>query len=212
MKLYGISGIGADERVYKGLFIDSDFVFIDWIKPNKDESLKSYSARLSSVVDVSEDFGLIGVSFGGIVAVEIAKKLDPKLVILISSIELSSELKPLYRYFGRTKLNSLLPTSFYNLPRGLARFLFGTKSLLLDQILDDTDLSFTKWAVNQLLSWENKSKIDNLYRIHGTKDKLLGCPKPGIRNFLIENGGHFTIVDEAVEVSDLINKIVLLSY
>lgn len=211
MKLYGISGIGADERVYKGLLIDSDFVFIDWIKPNKDESLKSYSARLSSVVDVSEDFGLIGVSFGGIVAVEIAKKLDPKLVILISSIELSSELKPLYRYFGRTKLNSLLPTSFYNLPRGLARFLFGTKSLLLDQILDDTDLIFTKWAVNQLLGWENKSKIDNLYRIHGAKDKLLGCPKPEIRNFLIENGGHFTIVDEAVEVSDLINKIILLN-
>ena len=209
MKLYGISGIGADERVYEGLSFNCEFVFIEWVKPYKSEYLKSYSARLSSIIDTTEDFGLIGVSFGGLVAIEIAKVLNPQLVILVSSIEVSSELSSLYKYIGKAKLNRLFPVQFYDLPRNIAKFLFGTKSSLLNQILDDTDLSFTKWAVNELLNWENEEKVNNVYRIHGTKDRLLKCPDKGSRTFIIKNGGHLTIIDQAKEVGDLVNLIVL---
>ena len=84
-----------------------------------------------------------------------------------------------------------------------------TKSSLLNHILDDTDLSFTKWAVNQLLNWKNEEKVNNVYRIHGTKDRLLKCPDKGSRTFIIKNGGHLTIIDQAKEVGDLVNLIVL---
>lgn len=209
MKLYGIGGLGADKRVYEGLSFTCDFIFIDWIEPLRKEPLNEYAKRLSSVIDTSEEFGLIGVSFGGLVAVEIAKEINPKLVILVSSIETDLEMSNLYQCFGKTKIATLLPFQFFDLPRAFACYLFGTKSPMLGEILDDTDLSFTKWVVNQLLNWENRTKINNLYRIHGTKDRLLKCPTESERNFLIENGGHLMVVDEAEKVSEIIKMIVL---
>ena len=37
MKIYGISGLGADKRVFKYLKLDFDFIPIDWIDPLKDK-------------------------------------------------------------------------------------------------------------------------------------------------------------------------------
>lgn len=212
MKLYGISGLGADERVYERLSFNCEFQFVNWIIPHKNEPLKEYAKRLSLIIDTSEEFGLIGVSFGGLIAIEIAKVLNPKLVILISSIEMSSEMNYLYRSFGKSKISLLFPVQFFDLPRGFAKYLFGTKSPLLNEILDDTDLRFTKWAINQLLNWKNTEKVNNLYRIHGTKDRLLKCPVGGSKNFLIKNGGHLAIVDEAEKVNEIIELILSQIY
>ena len=46
-KIYFISGLGADKRVFS--FLDLSFcdpVFIEWIPPLKKESLKEYALRL----------------------------------------------------------------------------------------------------------------------------------------------------------------------
>ena len=52
--------------------------------------------------------------------------------------------------------------------------MFGTeKKELLNSILADTDLNFTKWAIRELMNWENQSRLENLIKIGGTKDKLL---------------------------------------
>lgn len=211
MKLYGISGLGADERVYEALSFDCDFIFIEWVDPKEKESLYDYAIRLSKVIDTTEEFGLIGVSFGGLVISEMVKFLNPEFVILVSSVEFDSELKEMYKTFGNTKINQILPEWFYDLPTPIAKFLFGTSSPLLSEILDDMDLSFTKWAVNELLNWKNSTKIKNLYRIHGTEDKFFSCPPKEDNVNLIDGGGHFTIVDDSEKVNVLINKIISLN-
>ena len=46
---------------------------------------------------------------------------------------------------GETNLASLVPSKLFDIPRGIAKFLFGTeKTELLNNILDDTDNSFYK--------------------------------------------------------------------
>lgn len=65
MKIYGISGLGADKRVFEFLTLDDEFIPINWIAPHKKEPIKEYSKRISTVIDTHNDFCLIGVSFGG---------------------------------------------------------------------------------------------------------------------------------------------------
>lgn len=114
MKIYGISGLGADERVFKFLNLKFEFVPISWIEPLKNETIENYSKRLSKIIDSKKDFCLIGVSFGGLIAVEISKILNPKLTILISSAHTKDELRPIYRWFGKTKLIKIIPTFLFD--------------------------------------------------------------------------------------------------
>jgi pimeloyl-ACP methyl ester carboxylesterase len=206
LKIYGISGLGADKRVFDFLKLDYSLIPVEWIKPLERETLKDYSVRLSGVIDTKSDFALIGVSFGGLVAVELSKLLKPRLTILISSVEVKNELRPIYRIIGKLGLLNKLPSNLFDPPRNIAQFIFGTDNKeLLDSILDDTDLKFAKWAVNELVNWDNQDRIKNLIRIHGTKDKLI--PWRGSNKVeLIENGEHLMIVDRSDEISKIINE------
>lgn len=156
MKIYGISGLGADRRVFDFLNLDLELIPIDWIEPKTHESIQDYSLRLSKFIDTGSDFGILGVSFGGLVAIEISKTLKPRFTILISSVATKTEIPVFYRLLGKSGLLKLLPQNLYNPPRWLAHYLFAAKNTdLLDQILDDTDLRFTKWAINELVHWSN---------------------------------------------------------
>jgi len=148
MKIYAISGLGADERVFDFLKLNCNLIPIDWITPKKNEPIEKYAIRLAEVINQNEPFGLLGVSFGGLIATEISKKLNPKITILISSAETKNELRNIYSLFGKTNIVNLIPQKLFNLPKGIAYFLFGAnKKELLKNILDATDLSFTKWAI-----------------------------------------------------------------
>ncbi|OAN62538.1 hypothetical protein A8B79_03035 [Balneola sp. EhC07] len=206
MKIYGISGLGADKRVFDFLNLDYPLIPVEWIEPIENETLKDYSIRLSKIIDRNSDFALVGVSFGGIVAVEISKILEPRLTILISSAETKNELRPIYRSVGKTGLLNSLPDKLFDPQRNIAKFIFGTNNkILLNSILDDTDLSFAKWAINELVNWSNLDRIENIVRIHGTNDKLIPWSGSG-KVELIDNGEHFMIVDRADEISEIINK------
>ena len=76
---------------------------------------------------------------------------------------------------------------------------------ILNDILEGTDLKFAKWAVNELVNWDNQNQVDNVIRIHGTKDKLIPWRGSG-KVELIEDGEHFMIVDRAGEISKIINE------
>lgn len=208
MILYAISGLGADERVFQFLQLNPDYalIHIKWIKPIQEESLSDYAKKLSSQIDRSVKFGLIGVSFGGLIAVELSLFLNPEITILISSAATKNEIPFYYRLIGKTGVLSLLPTSIFKLPNFIASFLFGAQHKeLLVNILKDTDLKFAKWAIKQLCNWSNVLELSNLIKIHGTKDKLIPLKRKS-NTFVIEKGGHFMIVDKAEKISLIINE------
>ncbi|MEM8524959.1 MAG: alpha/beta hydrolase [Bacteroidota bacterium] len=206
MTIYGISGLGADERVFEYLELDDELIPIRWIKPNRKESLANYAKRLAQKINQEEPYGILGVSFGGIVAVEISKYLNPQITILISSAETKHELRMVYRLVGKLSVIPLLPTFLFDPPRKLASFLFGTqKRNLLNAILDDTDLNFAKWAINQLTLWNNEETLNNCLKISGKSDKLIP-PNIDDKTVLIDEGEHFMIVDKAKEIGEIINQ------
>ena len=207
MKIYAISGLGADKRVFQYLNLDFDMIPINWIEPIKGESIEDYAKRLSSKIKLNEKFAIMGVSFGGLVAVEISKISNPEITILISSAETRKEIPKLYRFIGGLGILKILPKKMFDPPRLLARFLFGAKHFeLLNQILNDTDLNFAKWAINELINWGNSEKVKNqTLKISGSRDKLIP-PILGEDIIEIKGGQHFMIVDRANEISDTINE------
>lgn len=207
MKIFAISGLGADKRVFEYLTLEYELVPVEWITPKNKERIVDYSKRLIEKygIENENDYGILGVSFGGLIATEISKLTKPKLTILISSVETKSELNGLIKLAGKSRLIELIPEKLLNPPKAIAHFMFGTdEKELLNSILDDTDLKFTKWAIRELMNWKNQTRLSNLIKIGGSKDKLL--PPKGKNTILIEQGEHFMIVDKAKEISEIINE------
>lgn len=205
MKLFCLSGLGVDERAFKNISInDVELIHIPWIEPFKNESLENYSKRLLLTQNIPENCNLLGVSFGGMVAQEIAKIIKPKKLFIISSIKGNSDLPAILKAFGNIGLNRLIPSSFLKWANPFTFYFFGVKEpenkSLLKQILKETDSTFLKWAMNAILKWDSKIELDAV-RIHGDNDKLLPPINP---NFSIKNGGHFMIISKANEISKII--------
>ncbi len=72
MKMYLIGGLGADERVFKYLSLEFKTEIIQWIEPMPKEKISAYALRVSQQINQNEEFGILGVSIGGIVAIEIS--------------------------------------------------------------------------------------------------------------------------------------------
>jgi pimeloyl-ACP methyl ester carboxylesterase len=217
MNAYFISGLGADKRIFSKLKLNEkiNIIHIDWIAQKKNESLAVYAERLSNVIDITQPFALVGVSFGGMIAVEIAKILKPVTTIIISSTMLSAQLPALYRFAGKLGLLKLIPAKLLKSSNKLTQnYYFGTRSsnekILLSKIIKDTDPYFLKWAVGSILSWKNETRPEQIYHIHGTNDKILYA-KTARPDFVIENGTHFMVYQNAEEVSGIIDQIVLNS-
>lgn len=206
MRIYCLSGLGADKRVFDYLTLNAELVSIDWLPPIAGESIEKYAMRLAEGINRKDAFGILGVSFGGLVAVEISKVLKPTITILISSAETRKELWSVFKMIGRLGLAKVLPASFFNPPKWLMVHLFEAENKrLLGEILDDSDVKFAKWATNELLTWKNQQRLVSVLKIGSVKDRLLPSDSDGdIR--LIANGGHFMIVDRAFEVSNIINE------
>lgn len=210
MKVYCISGLGADSSVFELLKIDNPKVCVEWIPSFRWESLSAYAKRLCAQVDTSEPFVLLGVSFGGMLAIEMNKFIQPKRTILITSSARRSELPGWIRLIAKTKLNRIIPTPLFGAnPKGLIWF-FGVKSELgkkmVTAIAKKSDPIFTKLCIDKVLNWDNEWIPENLVRINASDDSLLPAPK-GIESIVIKQAGHFAIIENADEISDRVDQI-----
>ncbi|WP_041736486.1 alpha/beta fold hydrolase [Dyadobacter fermentans] len=210
MNVYFISGLGADERVFTKLKLDPrlNVKYIKWVKPQKKETLQHYAARLSTQIDMSQPFQLVGLSFGGVVASEIADIACPQQVTLISSMSTGVPLSKFYQLMIKFLLMSPLSAPLLKSANRLTYNYFGADTpelkKLLKKILHDTDAKFLKWALVRMSGWNRKERIDNVFHIHGTADKLIPIiiVKPDI---VIEDGGHLMIYAQADQISKILN-------
>ena len=211
MKVYFISGLGADERVFRHIRLPSHFevVHLNWISPNKNESLQSYALRMAEKIDHSGRFGLVGLSLGGIVATEIAKVYPPEKIVLISSIPLSTHMPVYFRWAGSLQLHKIVPIGLIKRMAKLKR-LFTTETSedkqMLRAMIDSCDPAFIRWAFMAALTWRNRELPQNFSHIHGAADEILPVrfTKPGYR---IEKAGHMMILNRSARINELLEEI-----
>jgi hypothetical protein len=76
--LYLFSGLGADKRIFQRLDLSGYAVnYIEWILPLEGETIEQYASRLLCQITAPNPT-LIGLSFGGIMAIEVAKLMGIK--------------------------------------------------------------------------------------------------------------------------------------
>lgn len=211
-ELYILSGLGADERVFQRLDLSGfTATFIKWIIPKDKETIENYATRLLDQITSKKPI-LIGLSFGGLIAVEIAKQIKTEKVILIASAKTKNEIPFYYRFAGQLGIHKLLPTRLLKSSNFITNWFFGTSSTfdkqLLKQILIDTDPTFLKWAIEKVVTWTNRTQTKNVFHIHGTSDKILPVNFVNC-NLKIKNGGHLMTLNKADELNKILQEQIM---
>lgn len=211
--VYFISGLGADASVFQRLSLKKGLAVhhLPWLIPTGEESMESYALRMAKSITDPERSILVGLSFGGIMAIEIAKRIPVKKVVLISSVKSKSEMPAKLNLIGLLNLQKLLPASKLLHFKELTSWFFGAregsdKAMLYD-LLDRSDDRLIDWSADKVVSWQGEHQLQNIVHIHGTADAVF--PIRNIRpDRIVKGGPHFMVFTHAAEVSDWLNETI----
>ena len=206
--IYLFGGIGADHRVFDYLDLSPyEKVPVVWIAPLKEETIEDYAKRLLTQIPTSKPI-LMGVSFGGMIAMELGKLIETEKIILISSVRTREDLPGHFKWIDRINRHIAISPAVLKKSQRIACWFFSVKEKwekdLLCSIIQDTNDDFLVWAIEKLTHWENEKRLENVVKIHGTKDRLLPITTA---DYKVEKGGHFMVINRAREISDVLKGL-----
>ena len=200
----------------------------DWPPHRGGESLAAFAGRCAELwvggggpVDAGRPVWLGGVSFGGMVALEMGRHLlaagtPPAGVVLIASCRSREAVTPAFR--RRAALGGLLPAGplrFFLGGPGARHFarregLSGRWPGTLAAMGRETDIPFLKWAAGACARWpltraEAMRPGFPVLQIHGQRDKVIPC-RPQDCDRVFPTAGHLLNVTHAGAVNDLLRS------
>ncbi len=197
--VYLMPGLAANPSIFESIKLpESEFKthYLKWLMPSKKETLEHYALRISKNIK-HENPILVGVSFGGILVQEMSKHINVKKLVIISSVKTNQEFPKHIKIAKAIKLYKLLPTKLIKNIDRLATYSFGkttTRSIALyKKYLSVTNPHYLKWAIKQLVTWTQKTPIENIIHIHGESDNIF--PIKNISNCIsLKGGSHIMII------------------
>src|SRR3979490_2478338 len=194
--IYCISGLGADRRIFSKLEVPGvRFIHLDWLTPFPGEAIEKYAARMMEQVDPEQPV-LLGVSFGGMMAIEMAKLCSSPKVILVSSVKSHKELPNWMKLSGRLRLDNLIPSRPWKGFNPMENYFLGTESAeeagIANAFSGSIDPRYLRWAIRQVLTWRHEWQPDQLWHIHGDKDRMFPLHRISSPQ-IIPGGGHFMV-------------------
>ncbi len=213
MKVYFISGLAADSRVFKHIQLPSGYQahYLDWITPLPNESLKGYALRLSEAIDIDEPFVIAGLSMGGMIATEIANIYQPAACILFCSVPSSKQFPLFYKWAFLLKLHKLVPVRLLKklsmLNRGFTPDSKADKELL-KQVIHDSNPVFISWALDAILGWKNETIPKRLWHIHGSRDSILPIRFTNPTH-IVKGGNHLMVMSKARDINLFLEEVLL---
>lgn len=199
--VYFMPGLAANPSIFE--YIDLpvnqfEMHWLEWIIPLKNESLPHYAERMAGYIK-HENVVLIGVSFGGIMIQEMAKLLEVKRLIIISSVKCKDEFPRRIKYAGKTRFFKVLPTSLMNYVDHFEKIAFGNyltkRAKLYKKYLSVRDTKYLDWAIEKMVLWDCKKANPDVIHIHGDKDEIF--PYKYINGCITVKGGtHIMIINK----------------
>ena len=208
--IYCISGLGADGRAFERLKISGcSLQYLEWIAPSSNEKLSSYATRMLRQIN-EENPVIMGLSFGGMVAVEMAKQVAIEKLILISAVKTFNEIPRWMRITGTLRLHKWAPIKSNRFTERADDRRMGIETMedknFVDHYRKNADPKYIEWAVDQIFNWKNTWIPENLFHIHGEKDRMF--PLRNIKaTHIIKEGTHIMILNKANEISACIEEI-----
>jgi len=208
-----LPGLGADKRLFEFIRTESSQNhYVHWVKPDAGESLQDYVKKIKEQVASVESPVLVGVSLGGIVAMELREMIPVSKTILISSIKCSEEKPTYFEWVKMIHLNEFIPPSL--LKKGapwIKPFLDSSNKeeafRLFQEMAFDADEDFINWGIRKVLDWE-KADYDktNIVHIHGTSDMVFPIRHLKHCDYPIAGGSHDIIMARADDVNTILAK------
>ncbi|MEG0761676.1 alpha/beta hydrolase [Chryseobacterium sp.] len=211
MKIYIVSGLGADYKVLERLVFPKqhEVIFIDWLVPKPNEKFNDYVIRMAEKIDDAEPFYLLGYSFGGIMVQEINRVKPALKTVILGSIKSDKEKSKLIKIGQFTKIPRYLPVRMFNIKTletyAVFRKFFDPKNPKVTQYFRFTDPYYLKWSLQRISEWKFDHE-SNVIQILGDRDIVFPVrnSKP---DYIIKGGTHLFPVTKHKEVSQLLNII-----
>ncbi len=213
------SGLAADASVFVGQKLAfPDLVVPQWPSPLRNETLDAYCQRMAADLkgagnQVEEKLIIGGASFGGIVALHMAKFLKPRAVILIGSVRRPAEL-PWIAKIARPlgPLIWIIPVRLMQLccaplaSKSARRFFPHLRGLAWQ--FRRCDPQVFRWSLARILDWSETPEVAcPVFHIHGEKDIVMPVrrTKP---DETLPGGGHVISITHPSEVNRFIQSVV----
>jgi pimeloyl-ACP methyl ester carboxylesterase len=212
--VYLMPGLAASTAIFERIVLPEDAFeihLLEWEIPLDKESLADYAKRIADKIKYPNPV-LIGVSFGGILVQEMAKYIDARKVIIISSVKNNLEFPRRMKIAKTTKAYKLIPMSLIANIESLAKFSFGEKAnqrlKLYEKFLSVRDIGYLNWAVEQVILWDRTEVDEDVIHIHGDMDDVF--PMKYIKNCTVVKGGtHVMILNKYKWLNENLPAIIL---
>lgn len=214
--VYFMPGLAASPTIFENIKLPEDefeIIFLEWFVPFNKESLEDYALRMTKNIK-HENPVLIGVSFGGILVQEMAKRIKVHKTIIISSVKSNKEFPRRMKIAKSTMAYKLIPTQLLSNVEALAKYAFGntvTKRLeLYEKYLHMRDKKYLDWAIESIILWKNDKADENVVHIHGLEDEIF--PIKYISNCIpVKGGTHIMIINKYKWLNENLPSIIKMN-
>jgi pimeloyl-ACP methyl ester carboxylesterase len=213
--IYLLSGIGSDERIFSYITCPEGYTcsYIQYTIPDKGATMEEYARQLADQIDTREPFSLIGVSLGGMLAVEMSHFLQPEQTIILSSACTALELPiryriqksfPVYRLFSG---NMLKQSSFA--AQSVAEPDRRQEAAVCNAMLHDKDPIFLERSLAMTIQWEREQCEADVVHIHGSKDHTIPLRHTDA-DIIVVGGSHMMTLTSGKILNNLLQSVITL--
>lgn len=207
-----LAGLGADARLFEPQRQAWPALETPaWIMPTHDETLPGYAKRLVSHLELGTTDRLIlgGASFGGMVALEMARHVQTAGIVLIGSSRGGLGAPGRLRYLEM--LTRMVPESIEATAAGPLLQAFAglerinvEQRMLLAAMAAAAPIRFVRWGAQATVEWMSGAAPElgdvPIFQLHGRRDWIIPPAMSGAKSF-IEDGGHMINLTHAAEVN-----------
>lgn len=211
--VYLIPGLGADHRNYPAPWTElPGCTRLDWPEYHGRASMPEVARYMAEAWRIPPGAVLVGSSFGGMLACEMAKFIPVSALIIIASSTEGGDFTTTARMKWLTRMLPLrLVQSFLRGTRSMQELLWGrTATPLVRAVLDSIQMfvscqaGFYRNMFQAMDTWDGFDVKDvSMLRIHGRQDKLVRPPK---KADLYLEGGHMIAMTQARECADFVRR------
>lgn len=207
-------GLAASPAIFERIQLPEDgfeMVFLEWQIPLENETLSEYAKRISEKITHPNPV-LVGVSFGGILVQEMARFVQARKVIIISSVRSKTEFPRRMKLTRALRAYKLIPSDLVGKIEKLAK-LTSNKTVkqrmeLYDKFLSVREDKYLHWAIKNVILWDRQTIDENVVHIHGDADEIF--PIRYIKDCHIVPGGtHIMILNRFRWINENLPKIIL---
>ena len=204
-QIFTLPGLGFTPEVFGKLELPPGTKHLSWLTPRDEESLAAYAYRMAQPLADASAVTLIGHSFGGVLAQEIAAQLPVARVLLVSSVKSRAELPFWLRAAAPLRLHHLFRRDltlrtfrFWARPAG---YVEPADRELFRRMVATQDNRTLQWSLRELSRWRGVDCGSTVvHQIHGDRDRTLPFSRIASPVTRVAGGTHIMVFNRSEEV------------